>query len=358
MTGYCRQWVLGYTTVIKPLQDLTKSGTPEPLSWSPQAEQAFVTIKRALSSAVVSKLFGSRTPRASSREAKKKKKKTCHWRAAEDRAGRAELPPPWPWRSFGGTPPAAHLQERSCAPPGVRTSHFGDHCSSALALGLPDCAKPFILFCHERNGFALAVLTQKHRDKHHSIAYYSTALDAVAAGFPPCLWAVAASALSVQLSDSIVLGSPLTVAVPHAVAAPLLKSKTQHLSTSCLTKYELVLLPSFHITLFGCPILNPASLLLGPEDGESHDCVSVMSVLTHPRDDLMDIPLQNLDLIYFVDSSCLQDSKGKLVAGYAVCSSYSVIESAFLPSKGKEYSLRCHKYSFSFCEYRLTRLLL
>ncbi|CAM4710435.1 unnamed protein product [Lepidochelys kempii] len=352
MTGYCRQWVLGYTTVIKPLQDLTKSGTPEPLSWSPQAEQAFVTIKRALSSAVVSKLFGSRTPRASSREAKKKKKDlplACRRRqSGESRAAT--------------TVAVALLRQHSscCTPPRtvLRTSHFGDHCSSALALGLPDCAKPFILFCHERNGFALAVLTQKHRDKHHSIAYYSTALDAVAAGFPPCLWAVAASALSVQLSDSIVLGSPLTVAVPHAVAAPLLKSKTQHLSTSCLTKYELVLLPSFHITLFGCPILNPASLLLGPEDGESHDCVSVMSVLTHPRDDLMDIPLQNLDLIYFVDSSCLQDSKGKLVAGYAVCSSYSVIESAFLPSKGKEYSLRCHKYSFSFCEYRLTRLLL
>ncbi|CAM5112621.1 unnamed protein product [Natator depressus] len=46
----------------------------------------------------------------------------------------------------------------------------------------------------------------------------------------------------------------------------------------------------------------------------------------------MDMPLPNPDLIYFVDGSCLQDSKGKLVAGYAVCSSYSVIESALLPS--------------------------
>ncbi|XP_034630793.1 uncharacterized protein LOC117879629 [Trachemys scripta elegans] len=238
--------------MIKPLQDLTKSGTPEPLPWSPEAERAFVAIKQSL--------------------------------------------------------------------------------SSAPALGLPDYAKQFTLFCHERNGFALAVLTQKHRDKHRPIAYYSTALDAMAAGFPPCLRAVAAGALAVQVSESIVLGSPLIVAVPHGVAALLLKSKTQHLSTSCLTKYELVLLSSSHITLARCPVLNPASLLPGPEDGEPHDCVSVTSVLSRPRDDLLDVPLQNPDLIYFVDGLCLRDSKGKLVAGYAVCSAYAVIESAFLPS--------------------------
>ncbi|XP_053904103.1 protein NYNRIN-like [Malaclemys terrapin pileata] len=252
MTGYCRPWILGYATMIKPLQDLTKSGTPEPLPWSPEAEQAFVAIKQSL--------------------------------------------------------------------------------SSAPALGLPDYAKPFTLFCHERNGFALAVLTQRHGDKHRPIAYYSTALDAVAAGFPPCLRAVAAAALAVQVSESIVLGSPLIVAVPHAVAALLLKSKTQHLSTSRLTKYELVLLSSSHITLARCPVLNPASLLPGPKDGDPHDCVSVTSVLSHPRDDLLDVPLQNPDLIYFVDGSCLRDSKGKLVAGYAVCSAHAVIESAFLPS--------------------------
>ncbi|CAM5112625.1 unnamed protein product [Natator depressus] len=116
MPGYCRQWILDYATVIKPLHDLIKSGTSEPLPWSPEAKQAFVAIKQAF--------------------------------------------------------------------------------SSAPALGLPDYAKPFILFCHEHNGFALAVLTQKHGDKHHPLAYYSTTLDAVPAGFPPCLRAVAAAVLS------------------------------------------------------------------------------------------------------------------------------------------------------------------
>ncbi|CAM4411214.1 unnamed protein product [Lepidochelys kempii] len=225
MTGYCRQWILGYATIIKPLQELTKMDTPEPLLWSQEAEQAFVTIKQAL--------------------------------------------------------------------------------SSAPALGLPDYAQPFILFCHERNGFALAVPTQKHEDKHHPLTYYSTALDPVATGFPACLRAVAKAVLAVQLSESIVLGSPLTVLVPHAVAALLLKSKTQHLSTSRLTKYELILLSSSHTTLSHCPILNPASLLSGPQNGEPHDCVSVTSLLTCPREDLTDMPLQNPDLIYFVNGSFL-----------------------------------------------------
>ncbi|KAM9138980.1 uncharacterized protein ACDP82_008604 [Pangshura tecta] len=225
-------------------------------------------------------------------------------------------PEPLPWPPEAERAFAAIKQRRSSAP----------------ALGLPDYSKPFTLFCHERNGFALAVLTQKHGDKHRPIAYYSTTLDAVAAGFPPCFRAVAAAALSVQVSESIGLGSPLIVAVPHAVAALLLKSKTQHLSTSHLTKYELVLLSSSHITLARCPVLNPASLLPGPEDGEPHDCVFVTSVFTRPRDDLLDVPLQNLDLLYFVDGSCLRDSKGKLVAGYAVCTACDVVESAFLSS--------------------------
>ncbi|KAG6935231.1 hypothetical protein G0U57_015482 [Chelydra serpentina] len=118
---------------------------------------------------------------------------------------------------------------------------------------------------------------QNHGDQHRPIAYYSTVLDTVAAGFPPCLRAIAAAVLAVQLSESLVLGSSWTVSVPHAVAALLLKSKPQHLSASWLTKYELTLLSSSHITLARCPILNPASLLPGLEDGEPHDCVSDFS---------------------------------------------------------------------------------
>uniref|UniRef100_A0A7M4F985 Reverse transcriptase/retrotransposon-derived protein RNase H-like domain-containing protein n=1 Tax=Crocodylus porosus TaxID=8502 RepID=A0A7M4F985_CROPO len=73
----------------------------------------------------------------------------------------------------------------------------------APALGLPDYSKPFILFCHEKDGFALAVLTQTHGNKHCPIAYYSSALDPVAAGFPPCLRAVAAATVTVEVSSTL-----------------------------------------------------------------------------------------------------------------------------------------------------------
>ncbi|XP_074821787.1 adenylate cyclase type 9 isoform X2 [Natator depressus] len=103
--------------------------------------------------------------RASSKEAKKKKK-NCRRRAAEDGAGRAELPlaccrrRSWESRAAAGVPlktergepscrrraakeskvqerccrragsapSAAHPQGWSCATPGVRAPHFGDHC--------------------------------------------------------------------------------------------------------------------------------------------------------------------------------------------------------------------------------------
>uniref|UniRef100_A0A7M4FI07 Reverse transcriptase/retrotransposon-derived protein RNase H-like domain-containing protein n=1 Tax=Crocodylus porosus TaxID=8502 RepID=A0A7M4FI07_CROPO len=77
--------------------------------------------------------------------------------------------------------------------------------SQAPALGLPDFTKPFILFCHEKDRFALAVLTQTHEDKHCPVAYYSSALDPGAARFPPCLRAVAAAAVTVELSSTLIL---------------------------------------------------------------------------------------------------------------------------------------------------------
>lgn len=250
-TGYCRQWILGYAAFAKPLQAFTHDTTPEPLPWTPEAEQAFVVLKQAL--------------------------------------------------------------------------------TLAPALGLPNYKKPFTLFCHEREGIALGVLTQLHGEKHRPIAYYSSALDPVAAGLPPCLRSVAAAALLVEKADSLVLGHSLTVAVPHAVMALLLKGKTQHISNSRLTKYEKLLLSAANVTLNRCSILNPASLLPIASDGEPHDCLSITTQLLTPRTDLKDIPIPNSDLVLFVDGSCLRNDAGKLVAGYAVCTQYAVLEAYSLP---------------------------
>ncbi|XP_025047503.1 uncharacterized protein LOC112547983 [Alligator sinensis] len=194
----------------------------------------------------------------------------------------------------------------------------------APTLGLPDYKKPFTLYCDERDGIALGVLTQLHSDRQRPIAYYSSVLNPVAAGLPPCLRSIAAAALLVEKADSLVLEHPLTVAVPHAVMALLLKGKTQHISNSRLTKYEKLLLSAASVILTRCSILNPASLLPTPSDGEPHDCLTVTTQLLTPRIDLKDTPLQNPDLLLYVDGSCLRNSKGQLTAGYAVCDQHQV----------------------------------
>lgn len=51
MARYVRQWILGYATIIEPLQDVTKLNTPEQLSWTEKTDHAFVKLKQALFSA-------------------------------------------------------------------------------------------------------------------------------------------------------------------------------------------------------------------------------------------------------------------------------------------------------------------
>ncbi|KAG6928500.1 hypothetical protein G0U57_007997 [Chelydra serpentina] len=126
---------------------------------------------------------------------------------------------------------------------------------------VPNYQKPFTLYCHKKNGVALGVLTQSHGNKQRPVAYYSSRLNPVAAGLPPCLRAVAAAAALVKSSASLVLKSTLCLAVPRAVTSLLLKSKTQHLSNSRLTKYKMLLLNASNVTLTQCAVLNPASLL-------------------------------------------------------------------------------------------------
>lgn len=66
--------------------------------------------------------------------------------------------------------------------------------TTAPALGLPDLAKPFSLFAHERKGMALGVLTQSLGPSQRPVAYLSKTLDVMSWGWPPCLKALAATA--------------------------------------------------------------------------------------------------------------------------------------------------------------------
>ena len=85
--------------------------------------------------------------------------------------------------------------------------------TNTLGLGLPDTYKSF-LYVHEHTGIVVRVLPQMLGSWHHPVAYLFKQLDSVAQGWPPCLRALAAMALSVSEADKLTMGQELTVQVP------------------------------------------------------------------------------------------------------------------------------------------------
>lgn len=79
-------------------------------------------------------------------------------------------------------------------------------------------------------------------------------------GHPPSLRAGPVAALLVKATEEIVVGSPLTAFVAHAVEARL-SPHHRHLPASCLASSEILLLTAPHTTLSRCNNFNPVTLL-------------------------------------------------------------------------------------------------
>ncbi|KAK1346709.1 hypothetical protein QTO34_000569 [Cnephaeus nilssonii] len=88
---------------------------------------------------------------------------------------------------------------------------------SAPALALPDLTKPFQIYVAESQGVAKGVLTQTLGPWKRPVAYLSKRLDPVAAGWPGCLKAIAATAILVKEASKLTFGQDLQVVAPHAV---------------------------------------------------------------------------------------------------------------------------------------------
>ncbi len=204
--------------------------------------------------------------------------------------------------------------------------------------GLRSCDKierPFTQMVDEtKHGFMSSVLLQTHGDRLRPVAYFSTKLDAVAAGLPHCLRAVAAAELAVLASREFVGYSDLTLMVPHAVSMILQEQRTSHLSTARWLRYHTILLDMPNVTVKRCTTLNPATLLPTEEDGEEHHCcLSVLEQVCTPRPDLLDTPLENCDNVLFVDGSASKDPQtGLNKVGFAVTTEFEVVKSGKLPS--------------------------
>ena len=88
----------------------------------------------------------------------------------------------------------------------------------------------------------------------------------------------------------------------------------------------MVLLDQPHVTAKHCIVLNPATHLPGPDDGEPHDYVVVINEVCTPRPDLQESPLVNPDLALYVDGLAFRDNRtGRNMLGFAVVSDHEVL---------------------------------
>lgn len=151
---------------------------------------------------------------------------------------------------------------------------------------------------------ASRVLTQKLGPHHRPVAYHSTQLDPVAAGNDSCVRVIAATVTTIESRRPLVLGHPTTVYVPREVELILKQHATQALSPQRAHRCELTILNAGNVTLKRRNVLNPATLLPAPSDGEPHhDCAKVVFRSSCLQEDLWDQTLENLDLTLSTDGS-------------------------------------------------------
>ncbi|XP_053142475.1 protein NYNRIN-like isoform X1 [Hemicordylus capensis] len=205
--------------------------------------------------------------------------------------------------------------------------------ASAPALGLPDYNKVFYLFASESQGRASGILTQTLGKDHRPIAYFSSKLDGVAQGWPPCLRALAAAAVIWEEALKFTLGSQTKLYVPHSVLTLLENRANQWLTPARMAKYQAIFIKSPELSIHHCTALNPATLLLqnmSEPDLPLHDCQQFLDYHCSARPDLTDIPLSDADLTFYTDGSSFMDN-GVRRAGYAVVTIHATVEANSLP---------------------------
>ena len=133
--------------------------------------------------------------------------------------------------------------------------------TSAPALGQTDVTWDFNLFVHERNHTALGVLTQTTGPWQCPVTYLSKQLDPVATGWPPCLWALAATVVLVREADKLTLGQNVNVKVPPAVTALMNSRGHEWLTNSRMIHYQGLLCENPQVQLETVQRLNPTIFL-------------------------------------------------------------------------------------------------
>ena len=88
------------------------------------------------------------------------------------------------------------------------------------------------------------------------MAGLSKRLDPVAAGWPPCLCIIVATALLVHDADKLPYGQRLLVYTPHAIEGILKQPPGKWISNVRLTRYQALLLDGRPVSVSSRPLLS------------------------------------------------------------------------------------------------------
>ena len=110
----------------------------------------------------------------------------------------------------------------------------------------------------------------------------------------------------------------MVVYVPHMVISVLEQKGGHWLSPSRMMKYQVILMEQDDVILKTTNLINPAVFLSSVQEGGQleHDCLTTIEYVYSSREDLKDVPIDNLDWeLYTAGSSFIRN--GIRYAGYA-----------------------------------------
>ncbi len=160
----------------------------------------------------------------------------------------------------------------------------------APALGLANYSKKKYFYVANRaDGYASGVLMQETcsgRKKKQPIAYYSTKLDNVAQGYPPCYQqGLAAVYHAYEKTSKINIGYPTTIYTHHKIVELLEQWKFVLTQARIMAYSSLLTYP--YVTIKQCRTVNPAELITLAFEGKPHDCVNESLALRPDSDKIL-----------------------------------------------------------------------
>lgn len=125
-----------------------------------------------------------------------------------------------------------------------------------------------ICICPMR-GYATDILMQDTPLSKQPLAYYSTKLDNVEAGFPPCYQGSVAAPFAFEKAGSLTMGHPVTLYTSYQLHALL--SSLRFVITQARRIWYEVILSAPELTTMRCYTVNPASRMMIPDEETPHD---------------------------------------------------------------------------------------